>query len=1054
MRNGQIGAGAIARVLSITLVSWTLTQAFCYESRTIQAETMYVVQGNASPLFNPSYEGRYAMSIVLRNNSGEAQARLFVPIRMLPPGNYKLFWRRNYINYIDPPSYNLTLKLSSSELPVPSFQLTFDPSSVEISASDVHQINILINTAYAYDTLELLFQWTGEDVYYLAVDWILITNDPQIVIRDNPCSGNKEFVRLLDPTSPATISVGSTNAFPNSSFEAGDIHWLGKYQWDFQVFNSMIDDSRAYHGRRSLKLMMFSERYATSPGFLTGSFGSPELGGFRVQPGRTYTFSLRIYHERSRPILVSIGGECVDIADPCCSGGSCREQFGANHLINGGMWHEASVTFIVPVTFTEPVAKVNFAVRATDGDAYSSFPVWIDALQIHEGNTSLPYQPAEPVIAGVRFALPGNLAWRGQEGTQIRLYVRKESNVNAYFDYKVYDIYDRLIATGQVDLSGLSLGSHDLPINLNKGLQGWFELHYRTVVQGAPEPAFQRTHFSVIPATSAGSDLLIGGYGSTGLLPLQIYHLSNVRWQNLFSASNFICYWGLVEGSGDNNWKLYPHRIQWAQDNGIQLIFTLAIGSAASSSVPGWARRGTCSSGCTPECGSPNEPYDPNIHICHGVGGGSYEYFRLADWLDYVRQMVRTYKFHIKYWQVIDEPMSGFTPEEYLKLLRATYTAIKEEDPSAIVLASPHGRMRDMLALEPNLHLYCDGVYEYMRDRSYAYLIRFWAWLHRKRVVAVEYVFQRSGWYDALITVDYPSDIGQFKAYSRRSLKDTCLSALQSLAWSSAERYMLYDMRFPGDLRLYTCFEPDGTWKPAGTLIACMNAVLSGYVGIDELGTGGTLRAFWFRSRMESSSLFAVISTTDELRWITLPGTFAFVALDAFGNPALQSGRQILTGGLPTYIIVARANETDVKRALINQSLSKPVRPFIVERSQIRYHGNSLWLVTQIRNNTPWLFRGHAYAFPHWENRSLYHLFGYTPVYDRAWYASSAISSSISLLAGGTAEVWFPLEYNDVRKDPRLYAYYPFYFWLVPDISSPQLFPASEVYSSLFWFQP
>ncbi|GBC93156.1 hypothetical protein HRbin15_01644 [bacterium HR15] len=1050
MRKNLMWCGV--RMLSVALVGWIFAQALCYETRTIQAETMYR-EGNAGlRLVGSDAEGRYLARVGL--SPDQPAASLTVPIRPLPPGNYKFFWRRWYSNRSLP--HTITIKLYNSEIGVPPFQVTIsNPLAIETCASDICLLGVPISTSYGYDVLRLEFRFSGpssDPGGYVEIDWVLITDDPNIVIRDNPCRpGEKQFVRLSDPTPPVAIPVGSTNAFPNSSFEAGDIYWMGPYQWDFQAFNAMIDDSRAYHGRRSLKLMMFSERYATRPEFRVGKFGSPELQGFKVQPGHTYTFSFKLYHERSQPIGVYVWAECVDFADQCCPGNGCRQSFSNYYAFSGYTWQEASITFTVPSSFADPIATIGFSVGATDGDAYSSFPVWIDALQIHEGNSPLPYQPAESVVAGVRFTLPGNVAWSGQENTHIRLYVRKESNVAAYFEYKVYDIFDRLISRGQIDLTGLPVGSHDLPINLNAGLKGWFELHYRTVTDPSNPPAFQRTHFSVIPASSGNT--LIGGYGSTGLLPLQIYNLSNIRWQNLLSASNFICYWGAVEPTNDN-FNLYPHRIQWARDQGIQLIFPLAIGSAASSSVPGWASRGTCSSECTHGCGSPSEPYDPNIHICHRVGGGDYEYFRLADWLDYVRTMVRTYKFHIKYWQVIDEPMTGFSPEEYLKLLRATYQAIKAEDPTAIVLASPHSKMRQLLELEPNLHLYCDGVYEYMRDRSYAYFIRLWAMLYGKRVVSVEYIFQRSGWYDALIGVNYPADIGQFKAYSRQSVKDTILSALQSLAWSGAERYMLYDMRFPGDLRWYTCFEPDGTWKPAGTLVACMNAILSGYAGMDELGTGSTLRAFWFRSFTGSNSLFVVISATDELRWVTLPGTFSFVALDAFGNPALQSGRRILITGLPTYIVVPRANEADVKKALISQSLSKPSPAFWVVGSDMRWADGKLWLVTQIRNQTSWPFFGRAYVFPHWEKKSLYHLWGYTPVYDRAWYASTAITAPVNLPAGSIGEVWLPLEYYDLRKDPDLNFYYPLYFWLVPDWDTPQLLPANEIYSSMFWFQP
>jgi hypothetical protein len=530
-----------------------------------------------------------------------------------------------------------------------------------------------------------------------------------------------------------------------------------------------------------------------------------------------------------------------------------------------------------------------------------------------------------------------------------------------------------------------------------------------------------------------------------------------------------------VEPSNDT-WNLYVNRIQWAQDQGINLIFTCATGSAASSTVPCWAKRGDVT---VANCDTPRfapsscpcsgcEPYDPNLHIWHRTSGNQGEYFRIEDWQDYVRTMVRTYKFWIKYWQVIDEPMSGFCPAEYLKLLKATYQAAKAEDPNAIILASPHSNIYDISLFWmdvdgdsiPDLSQYCDGIYEYVgRDRRYAYFVRLWAMLNRKKLLAVEYFFMRSGWYDLLKGTNYPSDIGNFKGYTLRTLREVAVNALQSLTWSGAERYLVYDMRFPGDLGWATCFEPDGTWKPSGSLLACMSAILANYVGVDELGTGGdTLRVFWFRSRSGSTSLFAVISTgaspwepKGELRWITLPSA-SFTALDAFGNPAPRNGNRVLIGGLPTYIIVSRANETLFKRALIQQSLAKPERAYQVIGSSFEWRGDHFVLVTRVRNNMPLPFYGDAYVFPHWETDSTYHLYNYDPVYSRSWYANTAIVRDIAIGPGGVVDIEFPLEYgyDALYKNPALNLYYPLYFWLVPSRST--TLPFGEVQTSLFWF--
>jgi len=1064
--------------IGISLIGWlSLSQAISYETRTIQAETMRVYQGNVSLSLPYSYNnvGRYGMRIHLSDSN--PLATLYTSIRFLPPGQYKIFMR--IPEPLEPnDSVDITVRLSHSEVIVSPTEVSFLLGDC-VKAGDVYQAPVNINTSHPYDVLTLQFSLPSESTTIL-IDWILITNDPAIVIRDgDPCSDGDQnvFVRVSDPPTPRLIPVGTTNAFPNSSFEAGDVYWQGGYQADYQIFSSMIDDTHAYHGRRSLKLMMFMPRYypsnASPPytiSFEGNTFGSPELGGFEVTPGGTYTFSFWVYSLSNVSVRLFVTYTDLD------SGCDTQQQDSPTFTVSPGSWQQVFISSDAPSDYRRPIATVSFNVWGDADDATSMLPVWIDAIQFHEGNSPLPYKPARPLEAGLYFAQPGNVVIDDFEDSQIRLYVWKESaSVRGYFEYQVYDFFNRLIASDRVDLSGLPAGSHDRPF-VGDLPRGWFEVHYRTVIEGQPVPEFSRTHFTVVP--SATGDTLIGGYGVTGPIALKIYDLSALRWQNLYSASNFIQYWEDVEQSNDT-WKLYEHRIQWAKDQGINLIFTFATGSAATSTVPGWARRGTVTNAA--DCDSPrfddpsaSEPYDPNLHIWHRTEGNQGEYFSIRDWQDYVRKMVETYSFGIKYWQVIDEPMTGFCPKEYLKLLKATYQAAKEVDPYAIILASPHYPYadntwgRELFTLDvdgdsiPDLSQYCDGIYDYVgHDRSYAYFVRLWALLNRKKLLAVEYFAMRSGWQDLFRGTNYPSDIGNFKGYTLRTLRDVAINALQSLTWSGAERYLVYDMRFPGSIGWSTCFEPDGTWKPSGSLLACMSAILANYVGVDELGTGGdTLRAFWFRSRTGSTSLFAVISTgaspwepKGELRWITLPSS-SFTALDAFGNPAPRNGNRVLIGGLPTYIIVSRANETVFKRALIQQSLAKPERAYQVLGSWIDWRGDRFVLVTRLRNNTPWSFYGDAYVFPHWETNSTYHLYNYTPVYTRSWYANTAIVRDISIAPGGVVDIEFPLEYgyNALYKNPALNLYYPLYFWLVPSDFTDSPLPFGEVYTSLFWF--
>ena len=69
--------------------------------------------------------------------------------------------------------------------------------------------------------------------------------------------------------------------------------------------------------------------------------------------------------------------------------------------------------------------------------------------------------------------------------------------------------------------------------------------------------------------------------------------------------------------------------------------------------------------------------------------GGPENYMpQLEPWLAYVRAGVARYKGRIHTWEVWNEPNIGFwlsSNEDYVRLLKATYTAIKSVDPTARV---------------------------------------------------------------------------------------------------------------------------------------------------------------------------------------------------------------------------------------------------------------------------------------------------------------------------------------------------------------------------------
>lgn len=93
----------------------------------------------------------------------------------------------------------------------------------------------------------------------------------------------------------------------------------------------------------------------------------------------------------------------------------------------------------------------------------------------------------------------------------------------------------------------------------------------------------------------------------------------------------------------------------------------------------------------------------------------------INDWVRFVEEMVRRYKDHVKVWEVMNEPYisSGLWKgdhESYMALHKATYLAIKKEQPDSVVLGpclnlTYNSHWVDMMKfLEMGLWDYIDGV--------------------------------------------------------------------------------------------------------------------------------------------------------------------------------------------------------------------------------------------------------------------------------------------------------------------------------------------------------
>ena len=219
------------------------------------------------------------------------------------------------------------------------------------------------------------------------------------------------------------------------------------------------------------------------------------------------------------------------------------------------------------------------------------------------------------------------------------------------------------------DYAGRSAGGGKLEVPLAKGAPGKYPLRVKLPVEGwySTETTLKHkgrtftatTHVcrltpSPLAAANAGSSIGINGHLADAK-EMRMMQRAGIKWMR----ADWL--WGIAQPKpGAFNWEVFDERAQWAREAGIDLLPVLCYGV-------GWAT---------------TRPADAK--------GDAANYMpQLEPWLAYIRAVVARYKGQIHNWEVWNEPNIGFwlsSNEEYVKLLKETYKAVKSVDPTARVV--------------------------------------------------------------------------------------------------------------------------------------------------------------------------------------------------------------------------------------------------------------------------------------------------------------------------------------------------------------------------------
>ncbi|MFH0963409.1 MAG: sugar-binding protein [Planctomycetota bacterium] len=251
------------------------------------------------------------------------------------------------------------------------------------------------------------------------------------------------------------------NLLTNASFEAGlRGGWRVVEQRDFRA---PVDSEIAYHGVRSVRLDLpcFEDRIHAPGGRLRNTVLSSLV---RLAPGRTYTFSA--YAKTSGP-----EGPNVKISVFGCEVPDSGEPIASARLASTGEWQRGEVSFEAP-----PMPHDSYFVSV---DVWSVKPgsVWLDALQLEEGESAGEFQPGEAVAFGLSTTQEGNL-FLTTEPFETTLLIANEGSEIRDFTYtvRIVNIRDEEIWSRRESVDALPAGVTERMVRPDKAFTGVFRM--------------------------------------------------------------------------------------------------------------------------------------------------------------------------------------------------------------------------------------------------------------------------------------------------------------------------------------------------------------------------------------------------------------------------------------------------------------------------------------------------------------------------------------------------------------------------------------------------
>ncbi len=422
-----------------------------------------------------------------------------------------------------------------------------------------------------------------------------------------------------------TIPPQTGNLLANSSFEVGSLH-----PWRASNMTLKPDETEKVHGNRSARFLVLGRTILT-------------CGLFVARPQVAHTLSLWLKSEREG-VRVHFGVNSAYVAGTYAYGPIFRGIEGQGILSTD--WQRYTVTGILP-----PSPNGFYFVRAVF-ESTEPTNVWVDAVQVEEGEKATPFKMRQGWEAGLATDKPFNL-FHPDEPVLVRLEIFSEGKRHQPLQIDIHDVWEKKVLSRQVR-SQLKVGLTVLPLSFRLPLGS-----YRISVADEKGKVMDELVIAVLPRFE-NLDERMGihvGANETGVM---LAKALSCGWVRLLDACG-VTHWNVVEPEkGKWAWertRWLDEAIETYRNAGLKILGLLFR-------TPLWASSGD----------SVNHPPKD-----------------LEAWRTYVRSVAQHFKGRIDAYEVWNEPygLSLFTGKEdlYLQMTRIAFEELRKVDPQVKVVA-------------------------------------------------------------------------------------------------------------------------------------------------------------------------------------------------------------------------------------------------------------------------------------------------------------------------------------------------------------------------------